>query len=151
MEKEERTILQTANTALSSVFMATALLRLAGCRLPAQPARILASAMAASTSSAASSSASAPAEARTTGSFRTDHFSHASPTYANFRPTYPGDLYDKILEFHGGARDLCVDIGCGNGQATRHLSDYFRHVVGVDPSKGRRGECACVSVCVSVV
>lgn len=93
------------------------------------------SAVAASTSAAAATTKMVATRALST--FRTDHFSHASANYANFRPSYPGDLYDKLLDFHCGARDMCVDIGCGNGQATRHLANKFRRVIGVDPSKAQ--------------
>jgi SAM-dependent methyltransferase len=30
--------------------------------------------------------------------------------------------------------DFCIDVGCGNGQATASLLSEFRHVVGIDPS-----------------
>ncbi|KAI9879137.1 MAG: hypothetical protein M1830_009396 [Pleopsidium flavum] len=56
--------------------------------------------------------------------------------YAAFRPTYPCSLYNTVLNYHHGPRDLCVDLGCGHGVVTRHLSAAFAHVIGTDPSKG---------------
>jgi SAM-dependent methyltransferase len=58
--------------------------------------------------------------------------------YASFRPVYNRSLLqDYILPFHrqnSNEFNLAVDIGCGTGQVTTLLSDYFSKVVGVDPS-----------------
>lgn len=36
--------------------------------------------------------------------------------------------------WQGGELGVCGDIGCGSAQNTSLYSDYFREVVGVDPS-----------------
>ncbi|XP_046368407.2 putative methyltransferase DDB_G0268948 isoform X1 [Haliotis rufescens] len=57
--------------------------------------------------------------------------------YAKYRPSYGEDIYERIFKFcrDGGNRfKLAVDIGCGSGQSTKHLTQYFEQVVGVDVS-----------------
>ncbi|KAF8327641.1 S-adenosyl-L-methionine-dependent methyltransferase, partial [Amanita rubescens] len=59
--------------------------------------------------------------------------------YSSARPTYPGKLFKRILGYHkrspGGAGfDLALDLGCGTGQATRHLMP-FRRIIGIDTSE----------------
>jgi SAM-dependent methyltransferase len=61
-------------------------------------------------------------------------YSHAS--YAAFRPTYPAALFDTILAYHRGPRNLCLDLGCGHGIATREFARHFDKVLGTDPSEG---------------
>ncbi|KAK9461936.1 S-adenosyl-L-methionine-dependent methyltransferase [Lipomyces oligophaga] len=59
---------------------------------------------------------------------------YSSDLYSDFRPSYPLELYQKLLDFHQGPRSLVVDLGCGPGTATIPLSKYFDHAIGVDPS-----------------
>lgn len=54
--------------------------------------------------------------------------------YAAARPTYPSALYDLILSKCKSTRGLCIDLGCGTGQATFALAKHFDSVVGIDPS-----------------
>lgn len=61
-------------------------------------------------------------------------FGHAS--YAAFRPTYPKYLYERVLKFHRGPKNLCLDLGCGHGIVARELSHSFTKTIGIDPSKG---------------
>jgi len=66
-----------------------------------------------------------------------DHFSGHSSVYAKFRPGYPQEVYDRILEFGGPdlkQKGIAVDIGCGSGQATKRLHDFFPKVFGIEPS-----------------
>ncbi|KAG8953948.1 hypothetical protein FRC04_000932 [Tulasnella sp. 424] len=72
-------------------------------------------------------------------------FSKASfnaASYAAFRPTYPPRLLKVVLNYHfnqagaTGGKDKVVDIGCGTGQVTQTLPQYFDRVVGADPSEG---------------
>jgi ubiquinone/menaquinone biosynthesis C-methylase UbiE len=52
---------------------------------------------------------------------------------------YPAGLYEHILAYHktnGREAKLAVDVGCGPGNATRDLSAYFEHVIGLDASPG---------------
>lgn len=56
--------------------------------------------------------------------------------YASFRPTYPEQLFGRLMKYHQGKRNVALDIGCGNGQATKPLAQYFDRVIGTDPSPG---------------
>lgn len=49
--------------------------------------------------------------------------------YRNFRPNYPDELYDEILNYYFNGQKtneekipLAIDVGCGSGQATVDLS-----------------------------
>lgn len=63
--------------------------------------------------------------------------------YAKYRPTYPCGMYEEIFKYctslaelrDKSRLDLAVDVGCGSGQSTRPLCDYFRHVIGNDVSE----------------
>ncbi|TKA56320.1 hypothetical protein B0A49_08927 [Cryomyces minteri] len=66
--------------------------------------------------------------------FAKSTFSHAS--YAAFRPSYPPSLYNTVLQYHRGPKNLCVDLGCGHGVVARALAPEFSSVLGTDPSKG---------------
>lgn len=57
-----------------------------------------------------------------------------SDDYNSFRPTYNNDLYDAIVKYHVGETNLAVDIGCGSGQASYPLTNYFKKVIGTDLS-----------------
>ncbi|PFH46909.1 hypothetical protein AMATHDRAFT_68792 [Amanita thiersii Skay4041] len=58
--------------------------------------------------------------------------------YSAARPTYPGKLFERILGYHKHSPDprydLALDLGCGTGQATRHLMPFAK-VIAVDPSE----------------
>src|SRR6218665_1234932 len=65
-----------------------------------------------------------------------------SKYYAKYRPTYPPDLYEKILQYldegssmKNGRRGLAVDVGCGGGQSTLVLARHFEVVIGIDSSE----------------
>lgn len=53
--------------------------------------------------------------------------------YARYRPTYPPALAEALAGCVP-ARDLALDIGCGNGQLSALLARYFRAVRGFDVS-----------------
>lgn len=61
--------------------------------------------------------------------------------YAAYRPTHTENLYKRIIEFHDSGtiedsdHELAVDIGCGNGQSSRPLCQYFQRVIGSDVSE----------------
>ena len=65
---------------------------------------------------------------------RKSTFSYAS--YAAFRPSYPPSLYETVLAYHDGSREVCVDLGCGHGVVARYLAKSFSKVIGTDPSDG---------------
>ncbi|CUE92207.1 methyltransferase, putative [Bodo saltans] len=56
-----------------------------------------------------------------------------SAAYAAFRPSYPAALFSAVAK-RCKQHDLCIDVGCGNGQATTSLLSEFRQVIGIDPS-----------------
>lgn len=60
--------------------------------------------------------------------------------YAVSRPAYPNALYQKVLDFHEGQRQLCIDLGTGHGLVPRFLASSFDRVLGLDPSAGMVAE-----------
>ncbi|CCH43098.1 Ubiquinone/menaquinone biosynthesis methyltransferase [Wickerhamomyces ciferrii] len=55
--------------------------------------------------------------------------------YNSFRPTYSNDVFKFINQYHTGGHDLAVDLGCGPGQASYPLTEYFKKVIGTDLSQ----------------
>ncbi|RMX98289.1 hypothetical protein D0867_12491 [Hortaea werneckii] len=49
--------------------------------------------------------------------------------------SYPQPLYETILDFHQGKRELCMDVGTGPGKAVWDLLPYFSHCIGSDASE----------------
>lgn len=62
-----------------------------------------------------------------------DLFSDQSAAYARYRPTYPPELYDYLLQFVPD-RTCAWDCATGNGQAARVLAEYFTTVEATDIS-----------------
>ena len=62
-----------------------------------------------------------------------DHFSRLASQYAEFRPKYPGALFDLLARV-GPARELAWDCACGSGQATLDLVERFGSVLATDAS-----------------
>jgi SAM-dependent methyltransferase len=62
-----------------------------------------------------------------------DHFSSLAAQYAEFRPRYPGALFD-FLARTAPARTRAWDCACGSGQATLDLAERFDAVVASDAS-----------------
>ncbi|EFX88106.1 hypothetical protein DAPPUDRAFT_221336 [Daphnia pulex] len=58
--------------------------------------------------------------------------------YARSRPNAPSQLADKIVTFlkekYQGELELCLDVGCGNGQCSGLFSTSFRKVLATDIS-----------------
>ena len=65
-----------------------------------------------------------------------DHFSSHAATYAQARPRYPPALFDWIAR-QCPRRRLAWDAGCGNGQASVALAEYFGEVYATDPSQAQ--------------
>ncbi len=63
-----------------------------------------------------------------------DLFSSQSKLYARYRPVYPQELFDYILEFVEN-RENAWDCATGNGQAARVLADHFENVEASDISE----------------
>ncbi|UQE73363.1 class I SAM-dependent methyltransferase [Gordonia sp. PP30] len=60
-------------------------------------------------------------------------FSTGGAGYAEHRPTYPARLA-RLLAEAAPRRRVAVDVGCGTGQFTALLAEYFDTVIGLDPS-----------------
>jgi SAM-dependent methyltransferase len=65
-----------------------------------------------------------------------DYFSGHASSYAAARPLYPGALFEWIAS-QCKIRSLVWDVGCGNGQASVALADYFDQVFASDPSSAQ--------------
>ncbi len=63
-----------------------------------------------------------------------DNFSRQARLYSQFRPDYPDELIDFILENTAG-RSQAWDCGTGNGQFAKKLSPHFEQVFGTDISE----------------
>ena len=63
-----------------------------------------------------------------------DYFSSQARAYAQFRPSYPDELYQFILG-HVTGRSRAWDCATGNGQVARSLAGYFAHVEATDISR----------------
>jgi trans-aconitate methyltransferase len=51
-----------------------------------------------------------------------------------FRPPYPAEVYDTLLELMRGHPRVLLDAGCGTGKITLALIDQIERVDAVDPS-----------------
>ncbi|MCQ4309573.1 class I SAM-dependent methyltransferase [Pseudomonas stutzeri] len=60
-------------------------------------------------------------------------FSIRSDEYAQFRPTYPDDLF-RWLADRSPRRRYALDVAAGSGQATLPLLDHFEQVLACDAS-----------------
>jgi SAM-dependent methyltransferase len=63
-----------------------------------------------------------------------DHFSGHATDYARFRPRYPRDLFEALAA-HSPSRSAAWDVGCGNGQASVALAEFFSEVHASDASE----------------
>ncbi len=62
-----------------------------------------------------------------------DRFSHASDDYQRYRPRYSSSLFYEIAGL-AERHDQAWDCGCGSGQASVALADYFQRVLATDLS-----------------
>lgn len=63
-------------------------------------------------------------------------FGRQSAAYAKGRPGYPSELYDWIVA-NSPETHTVWDVGCGSGQATKSLAEYFKHVHATDISSAQ--------------
>ena len=61
------------------------------------------------------------------------NFGEAAGRYETFRPSYPGEVFDFLLEHLSSGCTRAVDLGAGTGQATRKLAALFARVTAVEP------------------
>lgn len=65
-----------------------------------------------------------------------DNFSTQATTYAKYRPIYPLELYDYLLNLVD-AKDNVWDCGTGNGHVANVLADHFKQVCATDISENQ--------------
>ncbi|MBC7875088.1 MAG: class I SAM-dependent methyltransferase [Ferruginibacter sp.] len=63
-----------------------------------------------------------------------DNFSKQAALYATYRPGYPTELFEFILQVTRG-RSAAWDCATGNGQTAKELARYFERVVATDISQ----------------
>ena len=63
-----------------------------------------------------------------------DLFSKQAEDYAKFRPVYPQELFDYILQFVQ-EKNIAWDCATGNGQAALALAPYFHKIIATDISQ----------------
>ncbi|MDR3078484.1 MAG: class I SAM-dependent methyltransferase [Rickettsiales bacterium] len=64
-------------------------------------------------------------------------FEGTAPYYARFRPGYPKDLFNYLLEYFAvGVSDSVLDLGCGTGQIALEMAPEVGRVLAVDPQPG---------------
>ncbi len=63
-----------------------------------------------------------------------DNFSNHAADYAQFRPTYPAELYSYLFSLITD-KDFAWDCGTGNGQIAVELAKNFNHVWATDLSE----------------
>ncbi len=56
-----------------------------------------------------------------------------------FRPPYPAEVYDKLLELMSGRPRILLDAGCGTGKITLGMIDHVDRADAVDPSEAMLG------------
>ncbi len=62
-----------------------------------------------------------------------DYFSSKSTDYANYRPHYPRSLAEELAKLCR-TTNVALDCGCGSGQLSVLLADYFDDVIATDAS-----------------
>jgi len=65
--------------------------------------------------------------------------------YSKFRPIVPDNVIDCVLDYLKRKIDsndwnIAVDVGCGSGQGTNKLSQYFKQIFGFDVSPAQINE-----------
>jgi len=69
----------------------------------------------------------------------TGRFSDRAEDYAKFRPTYPREAIDAVLEGLGDPGGLLVaDVGAGTGISARLLADRGTKVIAIEPNAAMR-------------
>ncbi|MDP4263711.1 MAG: class I SAM-dependent methyltransferase [Bacteroidota bacterium] len=63
-----------------------------------------------------------------------DNFSKQADIYAKYRPAYPQELFDFVLQ-HIVEKQNAWDCATGNGQSAKVLAEYFENVYATDISQ----------------
>ncbi|MEO7061511.1 MAG: class I SAM-dependent methyltransferase [Lapillicoccus sp.] len=72
-------------------------------------------------------------------------FGSAAEAYERYRPGYPQDVLDLVLETGGGRPTTAVEIGAGTGKATRLVAAHGVAVTAVEPDPLMRAVLARVT------
>lgn len=92
---------------------------------------------ASSTAADASNSASIPPQEQH-GERGPSLFSSQASLYAQFRPSYPDELYAAVLRFAGLQRCcLALDVATGSGQVAAELAERFEQVLACDSTQAQ--------------
>ncbi|CAG7734193.1 unnamed protein product, partial [Allacma fusca] len=58
--------------------------------------------------------------------------------YLKSRPNPPAPLVQRVIQYlqehYEGELDTAIDVGCGSGQNTGLIAEYFNNVIGIDVS-----------------
>lgn len=73
-----------------------------------------------------------------------DHFSTNSSGYADFRPSYPDEVFAWLAQ-HSPSRGRALDVATGTGQAATALAEHFDRVDAVDGSANQINAAAAHS------
>jgi len=76
----------------------------------------------------------APPPAPPTTPAHAGYFTGLASTYAQHRPTYPGEAIAYLLNGLP-ASCIAVDVGCGTGISSRLLAEHGVRVIGIDPNQ----------------
>ncbi|MCC6678973.1 MAG: methyltransferase domain-containing protein [Phycisphaerales bacterium] len=69
----------------------------------------------------------------------TGRFSDRAQDYARYRPSYPGEAIDALLDGLGKTAGLTVvDVGAGTGISARQLADRGPSVIALEPNESMR-------------
>jgi ubiquinone/menaquinone biosynthesis C-methylase UbiE len=61
-----------------------------------------------------------------------NNFAKLVDSYAKYRRDYPEKSYKLIYNFCPSVEAIVLDIGCGTGIVTKHLSSYYKNITGTD-------------------
>lgn len=64
------------------------------------------------------------------------NWSTGGAEYATYRPSYPRQVSSFLADL-APSTALAVDVGCGTGQLSTQLADYFDRVLAFDPSESQ--------------
>jgi SAM-dependent methyltransferase len=72
-----------------------------------------------------------------------ERFNDRAGDYVKYRPSYPSDAIDALLDGLGSPEQLvAADVGAGTGISSRLLADRGVHVVAIEPGSVMRGAAA---------
>ncbi len=58
--------------------------------------------------------------------------------YERIRPSYPSEVFERVVDLAGGDEATVVDVGAGTGQFTRGMVARGIHTIAVEPSPAMR-------------